>query len=195
MRTTGMMNTLQVDPTTCEVFLRLPAPHENIVITPPRESDTDDLVLMLNDPRIYKFLFNPPFPYHPHHAEEWIRATRSKSDKLLKALREGEAVVDGFPVQYIREVQPDGKWLLLGDVSVARYGWCAVSDEELRAKMEKENSQKPVGDPDIVWTIGGVCHPKRSYANTGHTLRRDVPQTTSGPATTARGSCPQQSER
>lgn len=150
------MNTLQVNPTTGEVFLRLPVPHENIIITPPRESDRDDLVLMLNDPAIYKFLLTPPFPYYPHHAEEWLRMTKSKSDKILKVLREGKTVVNGFPVQYIREMQPDGRELLLGDVSVARQGWLAVNDEELREKMTKENSDKPVGDPSIVWTIGGA---------------------------------------
>jgi RimJ/RimL family protein N-acetyltransferase len=186
-----MMNTLQVDPTTGEVFLRLPAPHENIIITPPRESDVDDLVLMLNDPRIYKFLLNLPFPYHPHHAEEWLRVTKNKSDKILTALREGETVVDGFPVQYIQEVQPDGTGLLLGDFSVTRHGWRAVSNEELRAKMTKENSEKPVGDPSIVWTIGGVY---KAQWNTG-TFCDDIPQTTSGQATTAGESCPQQSAR
>jgi RimJ/RimL family protein N-acetyltransferase len=150
------MNTLQVNPTTGEVFFRLPAPHENIIITPPRESDRDALVLLLNDPRIYKFLPIPPFPYYPHHAEEWLRMTKNKSDKVLEHLREGGTVVGGCPVQYIREIQPDGTDLLLGDVSVSRNEWPEVEDQELRTKMVKENLEKPVGDHSIVWTIGGV---------------------------------------
>jgi RimJ/RimL family protein N-acetyltransferase len=150
------MNTLQVNPATGEVFLRLPAPHEDIIITPPRESDTDALVLILNDPRIYKFLLAPPFPYHPHHAEEWLRVTKNKSDKILEHLREGGTVVDGCPVQYIREIQPDGTDLLLGDVSASRNEWLEVEDQGLRTKMAKENLEKPVGDRSIVWTIGGV---------------------------------------
>lgn len=169
------MNTLQVNPTTGEVFLRLPAPHENIIITPPRESDADDLVLMLNDPRIYKFLLTPPFPYYHHHAEEWLRMTKTKSDGILKSLRKGETVVDGSPAQYIREIQPDGTESLLGDVSVTRHGWLAISDEEQRVKMAKENSEKPVGDPNIVWTIGGVSKPQSGGYRFVMTFRRLSP--------------------
>ena len=150
------MNSLHVNPTTGEVFLRLPAPHENIIITPARESDTDALVLLLNDPRIYKSLLTPPLPYLPHHAEEWMKMTRNKSDGILERLREDEAVVDGCPVQYIREMQPDGTDLLLGDISVSRYRWLEVENEEVRSEMVRENSRKPAGDHTIVWTIGGV---------------------------------------
>ena len=150
------MDTLQVSPTTGEVFLRLPAPHENIIITPPRESDVDELVIMLNDPRVYRFLLTPPYPYHPHHAEEWLRMTKGRSDRLLEVLRGGGSMVDGCPVQYIREIQPDGTNLLLGDVSVARNGWIEVRDEGQRARLAKENLGKPVGDHSIVWTMGGA---------------------------------------
>lgn len=153
------MNTLQVNPTTGEVFLRLPAPHENIIITPPRYSDAAETVLIVGDPRVYKFLIGPAFPYLHHHAEEWVGKIKNKSDKILEDLHEGKTVVDGCPVHHIREVQPDGTELFLGDVSVTRGGWLSVNDytnEELLAVMVKENLEKPVGDPGIVWTIGGV---------------------------------------
>ena len=74
----------------------------------------------------------------------------------INDLREGKTVVDGCPVQYIREMQPDGMDLLLGDVSATRNCWLEVEDEGLRVKMTKENSEKPAGDPSIVWTMGGV---------------------------------------
>ena len=115
-----------------------------------------ELVIILNDPRVYKFLLTPPYPYRPHHAEEWLRATKDKSDGLLEALREGESVVDGCSIQYIRETQHDGTDLLLGDISVVRNGWIEVSDEEQRARLAKENLGKPVGDHSIVWTMGGA---------------------------------------
>lgn len=51
---------------------------------------------------------------------------KERSDKNLKDLREGKAVVDGCPVQYIREMQPDGTDMLLGDVLVSRNGWLEV---------------------------------------------------------------------
>jgi len=150
------METLQVNPTTGEVFLRLPAPHENIIITPPRDSDAADIIAILNDPRVYNSLVGTPLPYQHHHAVEWLGRMKSKSDKVLEDLREGKTVVDGCPVQHIREVQPDGTELYLGDLSVPRNGWLEVEDKDLRARMAKENLEKPVGDPSIVWTIGGV---------------------------------------
>ena len=152
------MDTLQVNPTTGEVFLRPPAPHENISITPPRYSDGGDITLILNDPRVYKNLIGLPVPYHPHHAEEWLRTTKNVSDKILEDLREGKTVVDGCPVQHIREVQPDGTDLFLGDLSVSRYGWPEVTKEELRENMTKENLEKSGGDPSITWTFGGVLY-------------------------------------
>lgn len=150
------MDTLQVNPVTGQVFLRLPAPHENIIITPPLHSDAADIVPILNDPRVYKLLVGPPFPYHYHHAVEWLGKMKNRSDKILEDLRQGRTVVDGCPVQHIREVQPDGTELFLGDLSVFRNGWLEVEDKDLREKMTKENLEKPVGDPSIVWTIGGV---------------------------------------
>jgi RimJ/RimL family protein N-acetyltransferase len=158
------MDILQVDPATGEVFLRLPAPYVSIIITPPREGDAADIVVMLNDPKVYKSLVGPPFPYHPHHAEEWLRMTKDHSVKVLEDLHEGRTVVDGCPVQYIRETQPHGTDLLLGDVSTRRNDWVEVDSEELRAQMTKENLEKPVGDPSIVWTIGGVSKAQSSIA-------------------------------
>ena len=185
------MNTLQVNPTTGEVFLRLPAPHEDIIITPPRDSDAADIAIILNDPRVYKNLIGPPLPYHPHHAEEWLKKTKNESDKILEDLREGKTMVDGCPVQHIREVRPDGTDLFLGDLSVSRNGWPEVTDKELREKMTKENSERPVGDLGIVWTLGGTLQsPVERLQSCA-----DVPQTISGPVTMVKGSCPQQSAR
>ena len=158
------MDTLQVNPTTGEVFLRLPVPYENIIITPPRDSDVADTVLILNDPRVYKSLPGPPFPYEPHHAEEWLGRMKNKSDQVLEDLRKGMTVVDGCPVQHIREVQSDGTELFLGDLTVSRCRWSEVEDEDLRAKMAKENGEKPVGDPAIVWSIGGASKRSRTCA-------------------------------
>jgi hypothetical protein len=163
-RVTTRMNTLQVNPATGEVFLRLPAPHENVIITPPRESDIADIISILNDPRVYKTLVGTPLPYHHHHAVEWLKTVKNRSDKVLEDLREGKTVVDGCPVQHIREVQPDGTELYLGDLSVSRNAWVEVEDKDLRARLTKENMEKPVGDPSIVWTLGGVLKRGRACA-------------------------------
>lgn len=150
------MDSLRVDPRTGEVFLRLPVPHENIITTPPRDCDVADTVPILNDPKVYKTLVGLPFPYHPHHAEEWLGAAKKKSDKVLENLRKGKVVVDGCPVRHLREMQPNGTELFLEDLSVGRHRWFEVADEDLRERVTKEGSEKPVGDPGIVWTLGGV---------------------------------------
>ena len=42
--------------------------------------------------------------------------------RSLEDLREGKTVVDGCPVQYVREARTDGTGLFLGSVSVTRNG-------------------------------------------------------------------------
>jgi hypothetical protein len=62
---------LELNDRTGEPFLRLPAPFQNIIITPPRSEDVPSIVRALNDPRVYKTLSGPPFPYLEEHATAW----------------------------------------------------------------------------------------------------------------------------
>ena len=70
---------------------------------------------------------------------------KTKSEKILDNLHTGKTVVDGCPVQYIREVQPDGTELFLGDVSVARKGWLEVTVKDPREKIKGRTWRKLFG--------------------------------------------------
>lgn len=150
---------LELDSSTGEPFLRLPAPHDNIIITPPRLEDGPETVQILNDPKVYKYLSGPPFPYLQENADEWQALIKSQSDPLIEDISSKEvgAIVSGCPVRAIREVRADGSELYIGDVSVTRHGWLELDDEKERTALREENLARDVGDPNILWAFGGMC--------------------------------------
>lgn len=91
----------------------------------------------------------------------------------LEAARESlELVLVGnCPVRAIREVQEDGSDIFLGDISITRVkdGKLLVppdeaDDEEKTAKSLETNMSLPVGDPNIVWSIGSrIFHLELSW--------------------------------
>jgi hypothetical protein len=64
-------------------------------------------------------------------------------------------LVSGCPVRSIREVQPDGSDVYLGDVEIRRHIFEEIGDLDRRARLVEINNAKEVGDPTIVWSIGG----------------------------------------
>lgn len=67
------------------------------------------------------------------------------------------ALAERCPVSCIREVQPDGSDVYIGDCRMHRcqFDNLAVEgrEDERRRKIE-ENDAKLLGDPSIVWSIG-----------------------------------------
>ena len=156
------LHPLRVNSTTGEPYLRLPSPHENIIITPPRMSDVGALVGHLNDHKVVNSLIGPPYPYLTSHAEGWISNVKKASDGLLAELKGDHQeesddqlkVVGGCPVHYIREVADDGTETFIGDLFVHR---CEFPHEGTqRAALAEENAARQVGDPAIVWCVGGT---------------------------------------
>ncbi|KAI0094190.1 hypothetical protein BDY19DRAFT_911655 [Irpex rosettiformis] len=158
MASISQLHPLEINERTGEPFLRLPSPHENIIITPPRLEDVPAIVRALNDPRVYSTLAGPPFPYKEEHAIWWINYTKTPSDELLQELRQANdkdlKIVDGCPVRTLREVQSDGSDVFLGDVGCDRCGYPDVVDPEEKSRLTFTNDQLPPGDKDIVWCIG-----------------------------------------
>ncbi|KZT74974.1 hypothetical protein DAEQUDRAFT_807252 [Daedalea quercina L-15889] len=154
------LHPLQVNSATGEPYLRLPSPHDNIIITPPRMSDVDAAVHNLNDRKIVDFLIGPPFPYLPSHAEVWLSNVKEASDAVLAELGRDDPgqsdnepkVVGRCPVHALREVAEDGTETLIGDITIRR---CDFAHEGAQRDMRREeNEARPVGDPTIVWCIG-----------------------------------------
>ncbi|KAI0782496.1 hypothetical protein BC629DRAFT_558308 [Irpex lacteus] len=175
------LHPLQVNERTGEPYLRLPSPHDNIIITPPRAEDVPAIIAALNDPRVYSTLEGPPFPYKEEHAVWWIDHVKAPSDELLQELRQAAdegsqslKVVAACPVRTLREVQEDGTDIFLGDIGCDRCGYPDVVDQEEKSRLTFANDQLPPGDKDIVWCIGDYLvashHGKGIMSAALHTL-------------------------
>ncbi|KAG6811572.1 hypothetical protein H0H92_006821 [Tricholoma furcatifolium] len=161
------LHPLKVNPLTGEPFLTL-RNHPNIILTPPRPEDVALWPPIMNDPRIYEWLGNPPIPYLASHAEEWYEKIKDMSDASLSALEAARdasepILVEHSPVRAIREVNEDGSDTYLGDIGLIRTkeGKFLVSpneyeNEEKKTQCLADNNALPLGDPNIVWSFGGM---------------------------------------
>ncbi|TFY83041.1 hypothetical protein EWM64_g973 [Hericium alpestre] len=155
---------LQINEQTGEPYIRLPEPHANIVLTPPRPSDVPFTVQILNDVRVYRFLSGPPYPYRLEDAESWLKSIKAETDAVWKDLQDAARddpdgrgpvkIVNGSPVRTIREQREDGTEVYLGDAEFRRHDFADVVHPEERARLKAENDAKEAGDPSIIWTIG-----------------------------------------
>ncbi|KAI0639535.1 acyl-CoA N-acyltransferase [Trametes polyzona] len=158
---------LEFNPKTGEPFLRLPSPHENIVITTPRRNDAPTIVSYMNDPALYYWLEGPPHPYTPEHADSWLASLAEGTNAALAELERAQAEhpdeppvkVSGCPVRTLREVREDGTDIMLGDIALVRERWPDVSNKEEKESLAKPNAERPIGDPEIVWCIGDYIAP------------------------------------
>lgn len=151
------LSPLLVNARTGEVYLQLPSPHDNIILTPPRLSDAPSIVHHMGDPLVYKWLQGPPHPYLPSHATDWLSKIMSSSEDALKQLAADlqPRWMEECPVRVLREVRPDGTDNMLGDIGVDRCGFPDVQDADEKKRLSEENLTRPAGDPEIVWCIGG----------------------------------------
>jgi len=104
---------------------------------------------------------------------EWNKRTTARTQELFHRIGAGERIVDGCPVQTIRDVHEDGTDTMIGDISICR-------ESTDRAWVPSDNETKAVGDPTIVWTIGCRCF---SLLETSKVKPADSPQFTSRPVT------------
>ena len=154
---------LELNPTTGEPFLRLPSPHSNIILTPPRMSDAPAIVSHMNDPKVYYWLEGPPFPYLPEHAEQWLAKVKNGTDAVLQVLQRASEedphappiLVSEPPVRTLREVREDGTDVFLGDIAILRERWPDMDDGDAKNALKQPNADKELGDPEIIWCIGG----------------------------------------
>ncbi|CAE6441619.1 unnamed protein product [Rhizoctonia solani] len=154
---------IQYNPQTNEPFIALPAPHFNIRLTPPRLSDADEVLAIMNVPEIIMNFATPPYPYLREHCDGWLKEKiREYESAMVQITKVGEDVgfLDLLPLRHIREVGPDGTETFLGDIGLIREnGFCDIRDEEARNTKVNTNLNLPVGDPNIVWTFGDYLRP------------------------------------
>jgi hypothetical protein len=111
-----------------EPYIRLPAPHSHIIITPPRslpqqqkqpkqqdtkneneiippQPDIEAAFIALNDERVYPFLESPPYPYKREDAVEFHRKMYEDCHRILShpSEQEGELLYNGCPFRDIRD--------------------------------------------------------------------------------------------
>ena len=70
-------------------------------------------------------------------------------------------VVGELPVRAIREVQEDGTDLYIGDIGISRCGYGELIglngvDWENASERKRINDSLELGDPRILWAIGGT---------------------------------------
>ncbi|KAG8782662.1 hypothetical protein FRC12_020581 [Ceratobasidium sp. 428] len=154
---------LQYNSVTDEPFIALPAPHDNIRLTPARMSDTDAILPIMNDPTVCMNFANPPYPYLREHCDEWLTKRIADYEEVMKVIKKTDekvGFVDIFPLRHIREVGPDGTETFLGDMGPAReFAWNEIRDPEAKAARNNANANLPPGDPEIIWTIGDYLRP------------------------------------
>jgi hypothetical protein len=123
----------------------------------------------MNDPCIYRWVLNPPFPYLIEHAVSWLAQAKTEADAVWKELEEANAegpdgplkIVGGCPVRSILEENEDGSYTFLGDCGFFRSRFEDTMDDEERARLVEENNARPAGHPDIIWAMGGMPAPSR----------------------------------
>jgi hypothetical protein len=179
---------VQYNPITKEPYLQLPAPCENIIMTPHREHQIEEtsaaMTEMLNDPRVYYWLQGPPYPFLPEHGVDWIKMKVAEYKDILSTLQkefetksqlqddnpnvQGEReFFDKCPFVCIREVTERDpttgaplRDVMIGDFTLERYAFYELRPTSWeRALLQKHNNDLPAGHKDIVWGIGCMNTP------------------------------------
>jgi len=148
-------------------FIRLPHPHTNIFITPPRYTDGAVTIATYNDPSVYINLVKTPFPYAQQDWDsEFPILEKAAEDALAEWRQAGGGWVASCPVGKIREIDPEtGEDRFFGSIVVRRRGFMMIGDEGERRVVKEENDGLQPGDPRIAWEIGcllpGACCDER----------------------------------
>lgn len=111
---------------------------------------------MIEDVRVYRWLFSPVIPFPIEKAEEFVAREQKVSAAVLRELElEGEGGVGGCPVSIIREKKEDGTELYLGKCAFLRYRFDDELDPGKRKELKDANEGLPSGDPNIIWELAG----------------------------------------
>lgn len=124
-------------------------------------TDADAAVAIMNDEHVAMKLASPPYPYLHEHAVLWLEKETERNRRVMEEIDRAtrssaeEGFFSGCPVQSIREEKENGEEVYIGEVRLARTTYFNILDGEEAKRLEKVNSEKPVGDPEIEWAFGG----------------------------------------
>ncbi|KAK7036160.1 N-acetyltransferase domain-containing protein [Favolaschia claudopus] len=164
---------LERNPSTGELFLRLPAPYTSLILTPPRP-DAPAIQAILRDPAVYTWLGRPSSNFSFEDAQRLLGEYTAAANAALDALKDDETEagalkpMEDCPVRCLREVQPDGSDAFVGHIGFKRCKWfelgldsdtAATRNGEQRERLVKENDARVTGDPDIVWQVSYYLSP------------------------------------
>lgn len=160
----SQLSPLEINSATGEPFLRLPAPHQNIIVTPPREGDDEHLFALFRDTNVADWFSSIPAPFSRDQSRAMLDQAKEVADAVLDELHTLEKespgkklkVVDGCPVRHLREVQENGTDVFIGYIEVRRNVYKDVLDETERRAQFEENNKRPIGDSTIRWGIAGA---------------------------------------
>lgn len=113
-------------------------------------------------------------------AEEWLQTHKPLLDGFLQDLKDvqgAESLISarGAPICSLREVHDDGIDTFIGTLSIMRcfHGELmntATVDFERAEQNISENDSLEVGDPNIVWSIGGLFFNPHAWSDYGYEL-------------------------
>lgn len=147
----SQLSPLEINSATGEPFLRLPAPHQNIIVTPPREGDDEHLFALFRDTNVADWFSSIPAPFSRDQSRAMLDQAKEVADAVLDELHTLEKespgkklkVVDGCPVRHLREVQENGTDVFIGYIEVRRNVYKDVLDETERRAQFEENNKRP----------------------------------------------------
>ncbi|KAH7100480.1 hypothetical protein BKA62DRAFT_620060 [Auriculariales sp. MPI-PUGE-AT-0066] len=153
---------LQTDTMTGEVYLRLAAPHDYIVITPIRHdaADVATLVRNLNDVRVARTLRPLPYPYTEADAHWWLGRMVSVRDAALQKIKNAQDGdwLDVVPMMIIRDTSTtDGRVSdapQIGNCDLHKNVYFEVEDDDERQRLVEENMARKAGDAGLQWSFG-----------------------------------------
>ncbi|KAJ6161270.1 hypothetical protein N7470_004666 [Penicillium chermesinum] len=153
-----------LNPNTKEPYLRLGAPHTNIIITPHRldrlDEDIPPRVEMFNDPKIYMVLDGPPVPYLYENGVSWVKSIGEQLLPVVEAIQANPAdpgVFGESPFSYGHPLED----CVIGDITITRYAFYEYpQDSEERTAAQNANKELPAGDESIAWGIGCFLSPR-----------------------------------
>jgi hypothetical protein len=107
------------------------------------------------------------------HAISWLTQAKADADAIWNELEQAKAespdgplkIVSGCPVRSILEENDDGSYTYLGDCGFIRHTFDEVLDVDERARLLQENNARPAGDPDIIWSMGGMPYARSNISN------------------------------